>query len=224
MTGDDFFEVMRVYNRALGPVPFVAYAAALFALFLFFFPTRRATSAVTVILAAMWFINGFVFEFLYHSQINDYARIYGVLFIAEGLLIVAAPYLFDRGLHFRLLYTTRGMVGMALIFGAVLLYPVWHVQAGGDFAALPILGTAPAPTTIFTIGALLCGTNKALRYLLPVPVVLAAASGATSIAAGILQDAITCVAALAGAWFLYAAFRSSAEEPGEQIAFTEDDE
>ncbi len=53
---------------------------------------------------------------------------------------------------------------------------------------MPLLGTAPCPTTIFTIGILLLGRWGAVRWLLVIPLAWSAIGGSAAIMLGVPQD------------------------------------
>ena len=80
------------------------------------------------------------------------------------------------------------LVGLVLILFSIFLYPWFHSTEGLDVKSLPLLGTAPAPTTFFTIGAVLTGSASALRWLMPLPALFAFVGAIVAFRIGITVD------------------------------------
>ena len=66
-SAEDFYEVVNVYNQSMGPIPFVVYAAALFAAMVAAVRSRLMSVAACCVLAAMWLINGLVFHLNFYA-------------------------------------------------------------------------------------------------------------------------------------------------------------
>lgn len=193
-TTEQFFEVFARYNAALFPWQFVAILAGVLVVVLLWQGTRAATAAVLLVLAAMWLVNGVGYHWMHFAAINPVARLFAGVFVAEALLL-AWMALASSGLRL----TPRGdlvsLLGLGCIGFAILVYPVLGWLAGHRYPAVPMFGVAPCPTTIFTIGVLLQGTWREVRWLLIIPGLWAAVGGTASVLLAVPQD-LGLVAAL----------------------------
>ena len=89
-----------------------------------------------------------------------------------------------------------------MIAFATLIYPAWGAFAGHSYPATPLFGVAPCPTTIFTVGVLLLGNWRAVRWLLIIPAIWSLIGGSAAILLQVPQDAgllasLTIILALA---------------------------
>lgn len=194
-TPQEFFETFARYNAAIWPLQIIAYLAGAAVLALLFRPGRGATLAVALILAAMWALNGLGYHWLHFARINPAALVFGAVFVAQALLLAAAPWLFGE-LRFALTRDLRSALGLGLIGFAAVLYPLWGALAGHAWPAVPAFGVAPCPTTIFTIGVLLTGPWRAVRWLLAIPVLWALVGGSAAVLLAVPQDMGLIAAAL----------------------------
>jgi len=91
----------------------------------------------------------------------------------------------------------------ALVAYALVIYPLIGYAIGHRYPAAPTFGL-PCPTTIFTLGILLCGTSTGVRKLAVIPLVWAVIGSQAAFSLGIWEDlGLTAAAAL----FVLAAWR-----------------
>jgi hypothetical protein len=190
---DDFFAVFARYNDAIWPLQSVAFVAGL--LIAALAARRRGAPAALVlaVLAAMWLVNGIGYHWLFFSGINPAARVFGAAFVLEAALLLWVA-LRHSDLRFSFRGTARSAIGGLLVLFALVVYPLWGRLAGHVWPAVPVLGVAPCPTTIFTIGMLFGGVWRPVRYLLVLPALWAAVGGSAAILLGAPQDFILMVA------------------------------
>ena len=183
----DFFAVFVQYNTALWPAQVFAYAAVFLCLFLLLRRGRMSDPGILVVLAAMWAINGIGYHGLFFSAINPAAFLFAAFFVAEAVLFAVFA---GRGteVDFALRRDGRTAAGLLLIIFAILVYPLWGMAAGHRYPAMPMIGIAPCPTTIFTIGILLLGRWAVVRWLLVIPLAWSAIGGSAAIMLGVPQD------------------------------------
>lgn len=193
-TEAEFFEVFRLYNDAIWPLPVLAYLPGFVALFLLCAGTRAATLAIAFILAAMWAVNAVGYHWMFFSRVNPLATVFAAVFLLQSALLAALP-LLDARFRFRLRRQAGSLLGLALAVFALAVYPLWGWAAGHVYPAVPVFGVAPCPTAIFTIGLLLCGTWRTARWLLPIPGLWAGIGGSAAVLLGVPQD-LSLVAAL----------------------------
>jgi hypothetical protein len=167
-TVEQFMGVFQSYNQGIWPLQIVAYFLGIAAVVLALRRARYSDQVISGILALMWVWNGIVFHLIYSSAINPMARIFGPLFVLEGLLVFWFGAVRSQ-LSFRPAAGWRGGLGAVMILYAMIVYPIVGTLAGHIFPRAPIFGVAPCPTVIFTFGMFLWTTARFPKYLLVVP-------------------------------------------------------
>ena len=97
-------------------------------------------------------MQGAVYHLGFFRQINPAATLFGLSFLAEGLLLLALGGWRER-LRFAWTPTAAGALGAVLVSYAVALYPGLGYALGHRYPASPTFGL-PCPTTILTLGLL----------------------------------------------------------------------
>lgn len=194
-TVDDFFQVFAQYNQAIWPLQLIAYAFATIVVATLFVPSAWQARFITLILAAMWALNGVAYQWIFFSAVNPAARFFAAIFVAEAIALTASSFV-SSDLRFRIGKDGTSLLGLLLIAFATIAYPVWGWSAGHVYPALPAFGVAPCPTAIFTIGILILGTWSTVRWLLVVPIVWSAVGGSAAIFLQVSQDFGLIVAGL----------------------------
>jgi len=187
-SADAFFDLFARYNEAIWPLQIIACVAGLLVLALLVRPSRLSTIIITSVLAAMWAVNGIGYHWTFFAGINPVAPVFAALFVGQAILLLAAPWLFS-GLAFAVRRDAQSLAGLAMIFFAAAIYPLWGAWAGHGYPATPLLGVAPCPTTIFTVGVLLLGSWRSVRWLLIIPAIWSLIGGSAAILLQVPQDA-----------------------------------
>jgi hypothetical protein len=185
-TIEQFFEVFRKYNEAVFPIQILFYLACAFILFEALKPTARTGTVLSMVLASYWLWMGIVYHFTFFTVINKAAYAFGVLFILQGILFISLGVLQDK-LSFKLHYDAYGVMGMAFIFYALIVYPLAGYMLGHRYPASPTLGL-PCPTTIFTFGLLLLCDKKCPIVLLIIPLIWSLIGLSAAFQFGMLED------------------------------------
>lgn len=191
-TKEQFIGVFEAYNAAIEPAQAIFYAIGLFCVLLLAVPGlgRRlggnAVKAVWASLGLIWIWDGALYQIVFFSRINPVARIFGALFILQGILFIvyaisnkASP---DR--------PARGwgrVAGYAMIAYALGLYPLVGAAAGHVYPAAPVFGVAPCPTVIFSFGVLAV-SGRAKLPLFVVPLLWALVGSSAALLLGIPED------------------------------------
>ncbi len=194
-TAEVLFSLMGRYNAAMGPGVAVAPVLALAALALALRPQPGGGRAIAAILAAGWLWSGGVFHGQYLAPLNFAAPIYATGFAVQGLLLLLSGVVLGR-LTFRLRADAPGVAGVAVIVLALVVDPVLGWLAGWPVAQTPVVGLAPNPTALFTLGMLLLARPVVPFHLLVLPVVWALWSGWMSWTLAIPSDLALPAAAL----------------------------
>jgi hypothetical protein len=186
-TQDAFVAVFGRYNTAVWPLIALFYLLGGASVALLFRPGRAAALFISLVLAAMWLVNGVGYHWTFFRAINPAAAIFGAVFVLQAALLVFVS-LRNADLRFTARRDARSAVGLFLILFAAVLYPAWGWVAGHVWPEMPAFGVAPCPTTIFTIGILLTGSWHVVRWLLILPGLWAGVGGSAAILLGVPQD------------------------------------
>jgi len=180
-----YFAAMARYHAAWWPVPLVGVVLAVGALALVLRPPpareRLAGRLIGLVLAAFALWVGAVHQLALMATFDFMAPIYGWAWIAHGLVVAVVV----AGLG-RVRFARRDRVdalGLLLALAGLAGYPLAVVALGHAPGAAPLVGTAPAPTAIFTAGLALAARGRAALVLWPLPVAWA---GVAALAAHLL--------------------------------------
>jgi hypothetical protein len=191
-----YWRLFELTNEALWPlqIPALLIGAAILALL--FRPQGRGDRAIPAVLAAAWLSASAGFLWTYYAAINWAAAWFVPLFIAEALLL-----LWFGTVRGRLVFAVRrgvgGAIGTALYAYALALHPLIVLVAGRPLQAAEIVGIAPDPTAIATLGLLSLAPRCAgTALLLIAPIVWCLASALTLWAMGAWEGWIPLSAAV----------------------------
>jgi Family of unknown function (DUF6064) len=195
-TAEILFSSLEQYNRALWPLPILALALALAIVLLIFRPVRHGDRAISALVALAWIWIGVGYHYLHFATIDFAAPVYGALFILQGLLFAWTGVLRGR-LAFRFGADLFGWCGLALALAA-LAWPLADGLAGRGWQSVRVVGMAPGPTAVFTLGMLLLTAGRAPLYLAVIPLLWTLVAGATAWVVSIPQDLALPVAGVGG--------------------------
>lgn len=186
-TQDAFFAVFGRYNTTIWPLIALFYLLGGASVAMLFRPSRTAALFISLVLAAMWLVNGLGYHWTFFRAINPAAALFAAVFVVQATLLAVLS-LLNTDLRFTARRDTRSAMGFMLVLFAAILYPLWGWVAGHAWPRMPAFGVAPCPTTIFTIGMLLMGSWRVVRWLLILPGLWAAVGGSAAILLGVPQD------------------------------------
>jgi hypothetical protein len=174
----------------------VFYLLAALIVFLVLRRRRYSNQLISIILAFWWLWMGIVYHLAYFSEINKAARIFGAVFVIQGILFLYAE-VFTRSLSFKYRPDIYGIFGIVFILYALSIYPLLGYLFGHGFPNGPTLGV-PCPTTIFTFGVLLWTEKKVPKYLLVIPFVWSLIGFSAALSLGVKEDYGLFVAGVIG--------------------------
>jgi hypothetical protein len=186
-TAEVLFNLMGRYNAAMGAGVAVAIALALVAVGLAVRPRAGGDRVITGILALGWLWTGAVFHNDYFAPLNFAAPIYAGLFVLQSALLLLTGVGLKK-LRFRAAADTPGIIGLVIIGFALLGNPVLGWLAGWPLAQTQVVGLAPNPTAMLTLGLLLLVRPTIPLHLLVLPVLWALWIGWMSWVLGITSD------------------------------------
>jgi hypothetical protein len=198
-TTENFFAVFADYNDGVWPAQLVLAGLAVGSIALAWRPARSSRHLVMGILALLWIWMGAVYHLGYFATINPAAYLFGLLFIAQGLLFLRAAR--RHRLSFRATRDVYGWTGALLALYALVLYPLFGLLAGHTYPASPTFG-APCPTVIYTFAILLWSEGAVPRHLLVVPLLWSILGGSAVIELGVIEDIGLLVAGPVATWLI----------------------
>lgn len=196
-TATVLFSNLAQYNTALWPLPVVALVLALAVVVLAVRPVPFSDRAIAGLLALAWLWIGYGYHYLQFATINFAAPIYAVFFMVEGLLLAWAGLVRARA-GFRFRSEPAHWVGLLLALGATIGVPLADALSGYGWESARVVGLAPGPTALFTLGLMLMSEQRAPVHLAVIPLLWLLIAGASGWALRIPQDLVLAVAGLAG--------------------------
>ena len=195
-TPEQFFGVFEQYNEAVWPAQLGIYIAAIVAVYSILKPGKYSNKIISGILAFFWLWMGIVYHWTFFSTINPAARLFGVLFMLQGLIFIFEG-IVRNSLKFSFSKNWRSAIGIALILFGSVLYSILGLFLGHNYPRSPTFGL-PCPTTIFTIGALILA-NRPPKYVIIIPLLWSVVGFSAAISLGVKEDVSLLIAGLIGA-------------------------
>ncbi|MDA1100941.1 MAG: DUF6064 family protein [Proteobacteria bacterium] len=178
-----YFASMAAYNAAWLPAVLLAGLLAIPAAALAFYPRPHAANGasrfIAGYLAATWLWIGAAHQLGMMAELNFMAPLYGIAWLGQGVLLAWAG-LYHGTIRFGFTPGLPGAIGKALTLFGLVIYPVILLALGHDWRSLPVVGAAPNPTAIFTVGLLLATGNRPPLLLFVVPLAWAGVAGVSA--------------------------------------------
>ena len=192
-----YYRLIERHNEALWPAQVAALGLGFVLVGLLRRPNARQGRIVSVILAILWVWVGWAFVWRRYTTINWAAKYLVWLFAIEVLLLVWMSV--DRGgprIGWR--RDAAGILGSALLFLSLVLYPAFAPLLGRGWRQAELFGVAPDPTVLATLGVLLLADGPPRWVVLAMPVLWCVVSGATLLAMGSPEAWVLLAGALLG--------------------------
>lgn len=196
-TVEQFFSVFTQYNEAIWPAQIVAYVLGLAVIVALVKKGRWSDRAITGVLALSWIWMGSVYHLIHFSTINPAARVFGALFIVQGMILALFGIIFKR-FDFGRKEWLSSIVGALFIVFSMLLYPLLGYSFGHKYPAAPMFGVAPCPATIFTFGVFLFARTKIPGYVFLLPLLWSLVGMSAAINLRVPQDYGLVIAGVIG--------------------------
>ena len=182
-----FLQVFAAYNDAVWPAQPIAWLLGVAALAALFRREQRVQRLALWILAAMWFWTGLAYHWLFFSEINAAAILFGFLFMLQSGLLARMALRGDLAFRFGRRSGARWIGGVGLIGYALIAYPLIDL-ALDHWPRVPAFGISPCPVTLFTLGLLLLARPTPPAWLWAVPVAWSLIGGTAAFLLGVPQD------------------------------------
>lgn len=173
------------YNAAVWPAQLIALLLALSVLWLCLTPRTWGPYFIGTLLVAAWLWCGLVFFRGHMAALDFMAPAYGWMFVVQAGLLAWGLLWRPPALAFR--PDLRGVVGLLLAGVALFGLPLISGFGTSGFAAARIVGVAPGPTALFTLGLLLLTTGRRAWLLMIVPLAWCAVAGVVAWALGVAE-------------------------------------
>ncbi len=196
-TAEVLYSVLEQYNRAIWPAQIVATGLGLAAVVSVLRPFPGSGRLIAAALAAAWAWIGVAYHLMHMAAIDFAAPALGVLFVIQGALLAWTGALRGR-LAWRFRADAFGWTGIGLVVLAMAAYPLIAWLAGHGWPRAPMVGVAPCPTAIFTIGILLLVDGRTPLHLVAIPVLGALYCGATAWLLNLPEDLAVPLAGVGG--------------------------
>ena len=185
-TERQFLEVFRMFNEAIWPLQVIAICVAALVIFLSLLRRGSPSREVLVSLAVMWVVNGIGYHWVFFSPINPAAFAFGGLFVVQAVLF--AIYAGKYNGRILALDDSRSLLGLIIASYALIVYPILGAFLGHGYPYMPMIGVAPCPTTIFTLGVLLMARPRISGWALVIPILWSAIGSMAAWRLGVLED------------------------------------
>ncbi len=186
-TRSEFLDVFVAYNNAIWPFQIIAAILGTLAIVLALWGPRGSNRSVSAILFFFWLTMAVGYHWLFFSEINAAAYLFGALFLLAAATFFLEGVLRDR-IHFTLKSGIRGWSATALIAYSFIIYPLLGLLVTHPYPQTPLFGVAPCPTTIFTLGFLLLTRYPRPLLLAVVPLLWSLVGGSAAFLLNVPQD------------------------------------
>lgn len=209
-----YFRLYELLNAAIWPLQLVTVGIAVALLLLTRSPRAAVAGPLMVLLAVAWGVVAWWFFVERYAPINPVAAWYGAGFALQALALLSAGLWRGARVDLRGWRSSSASVpGLALVLYAVLVHPLSQLLAGRSWIGTEIVGVAPDPTALATLGFLLMARGRPAVLLALIPVLWCLVSALTYVAlerhAGLLTPAVAFAAVL---WAMFA--RRAGREDG----------
>ncbi len=185
-TLEQFLGMIEGYNEAFWPLQVLMYALGLGAVILAVRQPAGAGKAVSLVLAFLWLWVGAVFYPFHFAKLSALGYVFAAMFVLQGALFLTAVRS-GPGLTFAAESSSSRWLGWLLVAYALLGYPTVEYLLGRGYPSVLLVGMAPCPTAILTLGILLWSGKRVPRQLAVIPV-LHALSGVLPVYLGLVED------------------------------------
>jgi hypothetical protein len=176
-----YYRLFELYNTAIWPAQIFALAlgAAIVPL------SRRASAAsgrsIAGILAPFWLWVAIGFHAARYATINSAAVYVAWIFGLEAALLIGMGMTPGR-LVFGPPGDPAGRAGLTIFLFALVVEPLVGPLLGRGWRQVEVFGVAPDPTAVATLGILLLGRGRGRGWLMVIPAIWCAITGATLLA------------------------------------------
>jgi hypothetical protein len=208
-TMQEFLTMIADHTTRFWPVALVAYGLGIVAVVLVLRKAKFASAFAVGIMALLWLWTGVVFNGLVFSRLWPGMVGAAVLFVIQAVLLAVTGLLRNQ-LRFSVTADVAGVVGGVAILYALVGYLAVAALAGRGYPQSLLLGLAPCPMVMFTLGWLLWSCRPLPKAVLAIPVFYALVMGGMAASQGMVEDLGLVVMAVVATGLLLVRDRSVA--------------
>lgn len=199
-TTEQFFSVFEQYNRAVFPAQLMILFLALTSVVLIHSKVTLKDKLIGSFTGLLWIWTGTVYHIGFFALINPVARVFGALFIVEGLLILLSTY--KNRLHYSFDHLLPDYLGYFFILFGGLIYPLIGLVIHIEPVQAITLGL-PCPSAIFTFGLFMLARKQFPLHLIIIPVLWAMVGMFAAFNFGVYHDLMLIVSAVSALVTIY---------------------
>ncbi|MGD8480388.1 MAG: DUF6064 family protein [Methyloceanibacter sp.] len=172
-----YYRLFELYNTSLWPVQVLTLAASVTTAILMFTGPRWRGRVIASLLALFWLFVAWGYFIDRYAAINLAAPYFALGFLVQACLLALVG-LVGGHITFDGARTLIGKTGIALFFFALVFQPLIGPLLDREWSGMELLGLAPDPTVVGTLGVLLAA-DRVRWELFVIPVSWCAITGAT---------------------------------------------
>lgn len=177
-------------NNALWPLPLLI---IFFGLIFLVNLIRRKSNTLYLYCAAAWLFSAYQFHFSLLNELHWIGYYFGCLFVIQAALLLLFYFQEKSKPAIGKPVVTpepyKRILGLSIILFGLILYPLIPFVTNRPLESAEIVGIAPDPTCLVTIGILLA-TNRARWWLLAIPLLWSILSGVVSYAMSVFEGVL----------------------------------
>lgn len=154
-SSESYYRLHELYNLSLWPLQVFIFLLFCLALYLNIKGYRYYPKAILIGLSLAWLLNGFWFVSQFYVQINPLANTLTYAFYLQAILLMLLAVFASHSGGSPGPSGVRAVAGWSLLMYAGFVHPVALFLLGRKFAGLEIVGIAPDPTALATLGILI---------------------------------------------------------------------
>jgi hypothetical protein len=173
-----YYRLFERYNADLWPAHLLALALGASPLILFYRHSDRARPWIVASMAAGWVSVAWFYFWTRYASIHLAAPYFALAFVIESLLLAWLGWSHGRFILARA-SRWRQRTGLGIFLIALVVYPMLGLVMGRNWAQAEVIGLAPDPTALATLGVLLLTGPRTFWVLAPIPILWCLISGVT---------------------------------------------
>ena len=166
---ESYYRLHELYNLSLWPLQVLSFLLFCLALYLNIKGHRYYPKAILIGLSLAWLLNGFWFVSQFYVQINPLANTLTYAFYLQAILLMLMAVFVSHAGGGPGPSGIRAVSGWSLLMYAGFVHPVALFLLGRKFGGLEIVGIAPDPTALATLGILIMLKKRVYWLAMIVP-------------------------------------------------------
>lgn len=200
-TTEQFFEIIEKYNQTVFPAQLIAILLAILSIILLHSKKKSKHNLIGGFLGILWIWIGIAYHFVFFTEINKAAFVFGGLFVLQGLFFLIETF-FRKKLEFKFSGKWMDYIAYFFIIFGIVIYPILLFYLENSLESIITLGL-PCPSTILTFGFLMFASSRLSKYLLIIPTLWTIVGTSAAINFGVYPDYLMPVSALIAIIYLF---------------------